>query len=210
MQTPRPVYQSMDLSIHLHSIAASTCIIACNSQIILPPSCFLLFCYVWNPILSYVNAHPLILMVLASSKCYNMIWFAFTLWGEQNGWWGLHQIPKEHDIIEVRLPSPCIYLTHAHFYIFCWEKKQVRWAVTQSHISVFLWTELHKQTPNRGKSGEEEKGLQKSLSDEAWSPPGSDLLTFTENSFLLCCPNRIPVWMEAMREGEGERSVRYG
>lgn len=81
---PRPVYQSMDLSIHLYSIAASSCIIACNSQIILPPSC-LLFYYVRNPILSYVNAHPLILTVFASSECYNVIWFAFALRDEQDG-----------------------------------------------------------------------------------------------------------------------------
>lgn len=56
----RPVYQSVDLPIHLYSIAAPSCIIGCNSQVILLPSCFFLFSYVWIPILSFANAHPLI------------------------------------------------------------------------------------------------------------------------------------------------------
>lgn len=129
---PRPVYQSMDLSIHLYSITASSCIIACNSQIILPPSCLLFFCYVWNPILSYVNAHPLILTVFASSECYNVIWFAFALRDEQDGWWGLHRIPKVHDIIEVRHNcQACVSInayTRSHILL---RGKRVQWVVTR-------------------------------------------------------------------------------
>lgn len=69
---PRPVYQSIQLSIHLYSSAASSCITACNSQIILPPSChFLFFFNISNPILWFATTHSLILSVLASSECYS-------------------------------------------------------------------------------------------------------------------------------------------
>lgn len=72
--------------------------------------------------------------------------------------------------------------------------------VTESHISVFREESYISKTPTEGNQGKGKKGLQESLSDEACSPPGSNLQTFTENSLLLCCPEQISVWMEATGE----------
>ena len=73
--------------------------------------------------------------------------------------------------------------------------------VIKSHISVFLWTELHKQNPNWGKSGEGNRRITEVVRWgllSSWHHPRS----MNWKEFSGFCPVQNSVWIEATKGGQ--------